>query len=260
MTSERYSGRHTHAVLDQESRERKAAKIISLLRRQVALKGKRILEVGAGSGLISEHIAALPDHVALVVATDVVNQLQTRGIVNFVQVPPEHLPFSNNSFDIVISNHVIEHVGDLECQRRHLAEIHRVLAPDGVLYLAVPNRWRIWEAHYRLPFLSWLPRSVANIYMQLSGRGDCYDCYPLSFRKAENLMQSSGFGSIDLRSSAIRYEAERAPMSSPARLSLRAPQWVLNVMMPIIPTHIFLAHRTRHQEVKTFASTVKTEL
>jgi hypothetical protein len=38
-------------------------------------------------------------------------------------------------------------------QHTHLAEIGRCLRDNGKLYIAVPNRWGLIDAHYRLPFL-----------------------------------------------------------------------------------------------------------
>jgi len=46
----------------------------------------------------------------------------------------ENLPFSDKSFDIVISDNVLDHTLDTE---KILFEIHRVLRDDGVLYLAI---------------------------------------------------------------------------------------------------------------------------
>jgi ubiquinone/menaquinone biosynthesis C-methylase UbiE len=48
-----------------------------------------------------------------------------------------HLPFADDSFDVVLSNHVIEHVED---QGEHLKELRRVLREDGICYLATPNK------------------------------------------------------------------------------------------------------------------------
>jgi SAM-dependent methyltransferase len=45
------------------------------------------------------------------------------------------MPFAPGSFDMVIANHVLEHVDD---DARALAEIHRVLAPAGVAILQTP--------------------------------------------------------------------------------------------------------------------------
>ena len=44
--------------------------------------------------------------------------------------------FGDNSLDFVIANHLLEH---LENPIRALTEFHRVLHPDGVLYLALPD-------------------------------------------------------------------------------------------------------------------------
>ena len=84
------------------------------------------------------------------------------GRIEFHLVEGPALPFPQDSFGIVVSNHVIEHVGDYPAQREHLGEIRRILRGDGVLYLATATRWLVTEPHYRLPFLSWLPRRGAD--------------------------------------------------------------------------------------------------
>ncbi len=72
---------------------------------------------------------------------------------------------------IVYENHVYEHTVDPDAL---MAEIRRVLAPQGVVYLGLGNRLGIMEPHYRLPFLSWLPRWPADRYMRVAGKGDHY--------------------------------------------------------------------------------------
>ncbi len=47
----------------------------------------------------------------------------------------EALPFDDGSFDLVICNHVLEHVGD---PQRALAEFHRCLSPGGVVVAQTP--------------------------------------------------------------------------------------------------------------------------
>jgi SAM-dependent methyltransferase len=56
----------------------------------------------------------------------------------------EQLPYPSNSFDVVLSNEVIEHVQD---DRQALAEMARVLKPGGRLILFCPNRWYFVETH-----------------------------------------------------------------------------------------------------------------
>ncbi len=44
--------------------------------------------------------------------------------------------FSEDSFDVVTMWHVLEHVAD---PKRCLTEVHRIMKPDGLLVMAVPN-------------------------------------------------------------------------------------------------------------------------
>lgn len=64
------------------------------------------------------------------------------------------LPWPDNSFDVVYSNAVIEHLGSFERQKKMAAEIIRV---GRRWFVATPNRWFPFEFHMRLPFVTWLP-------------------------------------------------------------------------------------------------------
>jgi ubiquinone/menaquinone biosynthesis C-methylase UbiE len=61
-----------------------------------------------------------------------------------------NLPFLDKSFDVALSNAVIEHVGDREQQIQFLREIARV-ALRG--YITTPNRLLPVEVHTRIPLL-----------------------------------------------------------------------------------------------------------
>ena len=64
------------------------------------------------------------------------------------------LPWPDKYFDIVYSNAVIEHVGQLEDQKQMASEIMRV---GKQWFVTTPNRWYPFEFHLRLPFVTWLP-------------------------------------------------------------------------------------------------------
>lgn len=66
------------------------------------------------------------------------------------------LPFADQSFDIVFSNSVIEHVGDWDSQRAFAAEIARV---GRAYWVQTPNRGFPVEPHLMTPFLHFLPRA-----------------------------------------------------------------------------------------------------
>jgi ubiquinone/menaquinone biosynthesis C-methylase UbiE len=66
------------------------------------------------------------------------------------------LPFEDESFDLVYSDQVIEHVADLG---QMAAEIARVTKPRGLGAHSWPGQRRVVEVHVRQPFVHWLPKN-----------------------------------------------------------------------------------------------------
>lgn len=161
----------TFANLEYEMRVKKAKKIADLLTRKTQLQGKPVLDIGTGAGVCAEFFASqvVGPH-GSVVAVDRSDQRLVTGQYHFEIVEGVRLPFENKSFDIVISNHVIEHVGGFNDKSTHLKEISRVLKSSGILYLAFPNRFAVVEPHYKLPFLSWFPHGLLIFVSKERGR------------------------------------------------------------------------------------------
>lgn len=57
--------------------------------------------------------------------------------LHFARVDAQHLPFNNESFDVVVSMETIEHLPHPE---QFLEECRRVLKPQGILVCSTPNR------------------------------------------------------------------------------------------------------------------------
>jgi len=91
--------------------------------------------------------------------------------VTFRQADGRNLPFADQSFDVVHSSAVLEHVGSTAHQTQFVAELLRV-AKRGV-FLTTPNRWHPVEFHTILPLIHWLPRPVFRRIL----RGTRYDFY-----------------------------------------------------------------------------------
>src|SRR5688500_16609356 len=127
--------RLSHANQDRDLRFRKARRIEKVLASAgIDLASSSVLDVGTGSGTIAAYLAP---RVSRLVSVDVVDE-RTDHKFDYLRIADERLPFADGSFDVAISNHVIEHVGD---QQRHLSEIARVLSEGGVCLLATPNRF-----------------------------------------------------------------------------------------------------------------------
>ena len=62
-----------------------------------------------------------------------------------VKMDIHHIPFEENTFDIAICNHVMEHVED---DIKAMGEIYRVLKPDGWAIIQVPFFYPLKESTY----------------------------------------------------------------------------------------------------------------
>jgi len=155
----------------------RSAKILKRLEwDSVEVRG-RVLDAGCGSGGIAVSFA---EECELAVGLDIKNKFvdagqklaREKGVRNatFVQGDGTRLPFAPDSFDLVLSHSVIEHVDSAET---YLAECHRVLRPNGVLFLQTPPYLSFAGSHLSrlrvpIPIHLLLPRSWAfrlNFYI-----------------------------------------------------------------------------------------------
>ena len=77
------------------------------------------------------------------------------------------LPFANQSFDIVYSNAVIEHLPGPESAQRFAAEIQRV---GRGWFVTTPNLWFPVEPHYHLPLVQFMPEEMQRRLVRRMGR------------------------------------------------------------------------------------------
>jgi arsenite methyltransferase len=105
--------------------------------------GECVLDLGSGAGTDSLVAAQMVGESGSVTGIDMTPEMLGKargaaeqmgvGNVEFVEGEVEHLPFPDASFDVVISNGVIDLVPDKEAV---FSEIHRVLVPGGRIQIA----------------------------------------------------------------------------------------------------------------------------
>jgi SAM-dependent methyltransferase len=108
-----------------------------------------VLEVGCGPGWLWRHnISRMPDGVE-VVATDMsvgmVDEARSAlddGRFTFAVADVQSLPFASESFDVIVANHMLYHVPDLDLA---LSEFVRALRPRGRLVAATNGQRHLIE-------------------------------------------------------------------------------------------------------------------
>lgn len=96
-----------------------------------------LLDLGCGDGLFAERTFAKPLGVGIDRSTSELAIARSRRAYHALATADSaHLPFRGGAFASVISNSVLEHLGDLPGT---LAEVRRVLRPDGRFWFSVPS-------------------------------------------------------------------------------------------------------------------------
>ncbi len=142
---------------------------LGMIRQWVTLEGAVILDNGCGLGTYLEAFGRFTQaRFGLEVELERAIQAapQAEGIVNAVG---EQLPFSDNTFDFILSNEVLEHVQDDALAVR---EMVRVVKPRGRIVIFCPNRWYpfeqhgiFWRGRYKfgnIPLVNYLPDPLRN--------------------------------------------------------------------------------------------------
>lgn len=135
----------------------RAEEAATVLQRIVSLQGKRVLEIGAGCGVMHivwskkfgiDGYAIEPEEEGFgesaAIARDLIaaNGLDPERIIG---ATGESLPFEDNHFDIVYSSNVLEHTAD---PMQVLREAVRVVKPGGIVQLVCPNYLSYFDGHY----------------------------------------------------------------------------------------------------------------
>jgi len=211
-------------------RRRKAKKISLILDEFRPLDSTQyVLDIGTGSG----EIAGILGETAHVTSVDIDDTRTIQDGFQFIKIHDQTLPFPDRSFDVIISNHVIEH---LDNPKEHVDEIARVLKEDGLVYLATPNRLWPWEFHYRLPLLHYLPYPLFAFILKLMKR----------YKEDVKLLSLSGLKKL-LNEHFVTHIRSDGICQHPEKYDLNYPRWLiraLNVLPLGLYTRLAFIHPT----------------
>lgn len=181
-----------------ESRLRKAAVLDTIVGDRIRAADV-VGDLGSGTGLMKRELERLSGQ------SIIGFELDPRVVIERGRTcvaDGTRLPISDACFDFLIVNHLYEHVAD---PRTLFAEVSRVLKPGGSAYVSAGSRWAFLEPHYRLPFLSWLPRGLADRYVRWTGRAKSYRGIRfLGYRSLLRAMNVPELRSADMTEHAIR--------------------------------------------------------
>jgi SAM-dependent methyltransferase len=145
------------------------------------------LDIGSGYGAITHSLAcslrevysveAIPERIEF---TQTRLQQEGLGNVHLVQASATALPFSEKSFDLLVSNGILEWIGEWDwegdprsAQLKFLSSAERLLKPDGVMVIGIENRFGYGNFlgardHSGIPYTSLLPRPWATFWLRRS--------------------------------------------------------------------------------------------
>lgn len=191
---------------------RRAEALFDRVERLRAGPGGRVLDVGCAIG--TELVVARErgwEAAGIELSVSSVRVARERGL-DVRDAPLEACGFAPGGFDLVTLNHVLEHIAD---PAPFLAETRRVLADDGLLFVAVPNvrawirylrgeryAWTFQDDHFLHFSTSTLPRLLARhgfrvLEVETSRWRDFHQeprSRPLPFRAVNRAVEMLGMG------------------------------------------------------------------
>lgn len=177
---------------------------------------KKILDVGAGKGgFLVECAGRQYDAIGIEVNHDKIRVAQdtaaSLGVpLQIIYGVAEDMPFMDDTFDFANASEVTEHVND---PAEMMCEIYRVLKPSGVAYVSAHNRFGMYDTHFHVWGLGWMPRRVAEMYLGVLGKHKNYESsvdyqrisemHYFTFSSFKKLVRNAGFEIVDGREEEI---------------------------------------------------------
>lgn len=142
---------------------------VSKLLQRHNIKNGRLLEIGAGTGQQAQMLNSKGYEVSAIDLPQ--SRYAPARVWPVIEYDGKTIPFNDDSFDIVYSSNVLEHITETNLMQR---EISRVLAPGGIAIHVLPSpAWRIITMIIHYPWLiATLLRSARKTTSDLSNKNN----------------------------------------------------------------------------------------
>lgn len=139
-------------------------------------KELKVLDVGSGDGnfsfaiekYVNKVVAVEPDEKQYKMSIEKKKKKRSMVVIHNTLIDN----FSTkDKFDLVLCLTVLEHMPTAKVS---FNKIFKLMNKGSLIYLTVPNKLWPYEYHYNLLFLSWLPLSLANLYVRVFNRGKSF--------------------------------------------------------------------------------------
>ncbi len=154
-----------------------------------------VLDLGAGAGLVEE--MNFKGRAERVCGVDLDERVLENPYLDEAKLGRgEEIPYDDDTFDVVFSDNVLEH---LDHPREVFREVARVLEPGGWYLVKTPNKY-----HYMPAVAASTPQWFHDLYNKLRGR-DPGDTFPTRYRAntPEALRRLAGDAGMRLESVSL---------------------------------------------------------
>jgi 2-polyprenyl-3-methyl-5-hydroxy-6-metoxy-1,4-benzoquinol methylase len=151
------------------------------IRKLIGKNRQRILDLGCGNG---DMVRSLAEYYPSVSGADIQSSrleelnTQSKSVPRIQFYSYDELSEMDKSFDVITSIEIIEHLNDDELDT-HFDQIKKLLKPDGIVFISVPNSENLERSFVRCPdcgavfhkvqhMQSWTPKRLTS-YLQMEG-------------------------------------------------------------------------------------------
>jgi 2-polyprenyl-3-methyl-5-hydroxy-6-metoxy-1,4-benzoquinol methylase len=179
----------------------------------------KVLEIGCGAGQLTHWLSENGiDVMGVDMSPNLIEYaMRGRSSAQFAVMDAQSLAFASQSFDVVLSFDVLEHLPDVSS---HLHEVRRVLREGGSYLLQTPNKYT------NMPYEIWKSKSLT--------RYRTYHCSLQTARSLKSLFCRNGFQisffKMDVRTEFFREKLRKA-FGLLGRLLMTVPYHKLPLLM-----------------------------